>query len=454
MDTSVKSSQDDEKRSVERKPNLITYYQSTVDWIRHALDWKQTDQSAEKKILSHLEFYPERDSTRKAEIIDTEISGGNHIHEFYIENTAQPMARADGKKEEPLSIVMLHGYAASLVLFLNNFSLFSKVPGIRIHAIDMLGFGLSSRPKFPRFPAKTVKEVEDVEGFFIDSIEEWRIKRNINRFVLVGHSLGGYLACAYALKYNRKMEATGESLISKLILVSPAGVERNKFSLLKNNSEPDVISDLERQLENTENPQVDVAKEVTLDQEDIVTGERIPETEDPASRSERFVRFLWQNNFSPFSVVRSLGPLRSKLISRWTLRRFSEIYGESPEKFEDMHNYFYRICNAKGSGEFAITRLFHPFVLAKLPLLDRCPGAFVPMNLPSLWIYGDHDWMNRDAGKEIVDEINELSKKDSIPSLAKFSIVNEAGHHVYLDNPKTFNDVVFSFIGEQPRLQN
>ena len=34
-------------------------------------------------------------------------------------------------------------------------------------------------------------------------------------------------------------------------------------------------------------------------------------------------------------------------------------------------------------------------------LLDRCPEKFVKMGLPTLWVYGDKDWMNEKAGFEM-----------------------------------------------------
>lgn len=59
-------------------------------------------------------------------------------------------------------------------------------------------------------------------------------KRGIQKFVLMGHSFGGYLSCAYALKYNKTitnpMTGFKSNLIDKLVLISPVGVERNKYS--------------------------------------------------------------------------------------------------------------------------------------------------------------------------------------------------------------------------------
>lgn len=57
-----------------------------------------------------------------------------------------------------------------------------------------LGFGRSSRPKF-------ASEAEKVEAQWVESVEQWRREVKIDEFILLGHSLGGYIATAYALKY-------------------------------------------------------------------------------------------------------------------------------------------------------------------------------------------------------------------------------------------------------------
>jgi cardiolipin-specific phospholipase len=81
--------------------------------------------------------------------------------------------------------------------------------------------GRSSRTNF-KVTAKhidTRARVEQAESFFTDSLEEWREKMGINKMTLVGHSLGGYLVTAYALKHPQH--------VSRLVLLSPAGVPAN-----------------------------------------------------------------------------------------------------------------------------------------------------------------------------------------------------------------------------------
>lgn len=61
----------------------------------------------------------------------------------------------------------------------------------------LLGFGRSSRPKFS-------SDAEKVEAQWVESVEEWRREVKLEQFILLGHSLGGYIATAYALKYPER----------------------------------------------------------------------------------------------------------------------------------------------------------------------------------------------------------------------------------------------------------
>lgn len=40
----------------------------------------------------------------------------------------------------------------------------------------------------------------EAESWFIESLEEWRKAKKLDNFILLGHSLGGYVAARYALK--------------------------------------------------------------------------------------------------------------------------------------------------------------------------------------------------------------------------------------------------------------
>lgn len=426
------------------KSFTFTYLDSFKDYIRQ---FSLSDKIVEERLLSVLPFFPTPDDTRSASIIDTPISNNNYIHEFCIENHSPGEGLNDGVKD----IVLVHGYAANLGLFFNNYESLSSIPGVRVHAIDLLGFGFSSRPKFPFcFKGESIDEIVQVEDWFIDAIEEWRKERKIDNFILMGHSFGGYLSACYALKYN-KPQSNGKNLINKLVLMSPVGVERSKNSLLKNIPNP-FFDDAEIAKQNKNNKGIDLTNEISLDQTDIkkhdihpkyLNLDDVDESPSEFTLRRRIFYTLWQKNMSPFTILRIIGPIKSKLISAWTTRRFSEYVQSDLEFYHNIHDYFYRSLTARGSGEYAITRILAFGAVPKLPLIDRLPQVVSKANLPTLWCYGDVDWMNVEAGQEAVDEINALSSK----KIASFGLVPNAGHHMYLDNTELFNEILFKFLG-------
>lgn len=398
---------------VPQKRAPYSWTQLSVDWLKHHR-WLglMTNERAESELFAHLlDFFPESDGKRRALVINTDIGDGNYIHELYIENTEKA---TEARPLPPVKdIVLIHGYAALLGLFLDNFNDLSSVPGIRIHAIDLLGFGFSSRPLFPKLPLDTPEQVEKVEDWFIDAIESWRKLRGIEHFTLMGHSFGGYLLNAYALKYNKPQEDDA-NLINKLVLISPVGVERLALSIIpKDPEDKDPKGSVDDVWKETKN-----------------------------SRKIKVVKFMWEHNFSPFTVIRNGGITSLKLISSWTAWRFAHYMDSDPEKFKLMHNYIYRVFTAPGLGEYALTRTLGLGALAKLPLIDRVPKSVIKQDLPTLWMYGDKDWMNEKAGEAMVSRINQLANK----TLAEYLLVPLAGHHLYLDNPTFFNRKVMDFI--------
>lgn len=112
-------------------------------------------------------------------------------------------------KEVP--IVMLHGFAAGIAFWLMNLEEISA--NRPLYAVDLLGFGRSSRPNFSKDP-------KIIEQQFVDFIEKWRELMQIPKMILLGHSFGGYLATSYAMKYPEKIE--------HLILVDPWGYTEAK----------------------------------------------------------------------------------------------------------------------------------------------------------------------------------------------------------------------------------
>jgi abhydrolase domain-containing protein 5 len=90
---------------------------------------------------------------------------------------------------------MLNEYVLKKIIFL-------------IEWLYFLGFGRSSRPVFST-------DALDAEREFVQSIEEWRREMQLEKFVLLGHSMGGFLATSYAIRYPNR--------VSHVILADPWG---------------------------------------------------------------------------------------------------------------------------------------------------------------------------------------------------------------------------------------
>lgn len=348
-------------------------------------------QEAEEGVLSHLPFFPEPDATRSAKSLQVDIGNGQWINEFEITQHSN-----NPPKHE---LVMLHGYGAGLAFYYRNFNEISKVPGWRIHALDLLGYGRSSRPKF-RIDAKDpYDKIKETENFFTDALEAWRKARGLDTFTVVAHSMGGYLSSAYATKYPGR--------INKLLLVSPAGVPRSPYS----------ISAAERRARG----EIDTVPKTSV--------------EIPA-----WFNFLWEQHVSPFSLIRNTGPLGPRFVSGWTARRFAKL---PSNEARSLHRYVYMIFNAPGSGEYALNYLLAPGAHARWPLAERAKD--IPCETE--WMYGENDWMDVSGGIEAVTNIRQARGTPAPP----LHIVRDAGHHIYLDNPQSFNELVIKTMKDVER---
>ena len=152
------------------------------------------------------------------------------IHGVKVTNKQLLSKSTKQQSQQQAPLVLLHGYANGSLYFYRNLMGLSHYFG-SIYALDMLGWGLSSRPKFeliqqPSSDAdsksccsgmngeskvnersgndnssssidkeyiKTKQKVSTAESFFVESLESWRKQNNLPKLTLAGHSMGGYL---------------------------------------------------------------------------------------------------------------------------------------------------------------------------------------------------------------------------------------------------------------------
>ncbi len=101
-------------------------------------------------------------------------------------------------------IILIHGVAASVGDWVDLSPALVNA-GYAVYALDLLGHGKSIKPK-------DLKEYNAARIF--EHLESWiQSLRLDSPLILLGHSLGGYLAMEYALRYPEKVRA--------LVLVDP-----------------------------------------------------------------------------------------------------------------------------------------------------------------------------------------------------------------------------------------
>ena len=387
------------------------------------------------------------------------------LNEFSVERLGEPSDQ---------NLVMLHGYGAGLGFFYKNFEGLSRVQGWKVYALDLLGMGRSTRPPF-RLRSKDRQQcITEAEDWFIDALEEWRVERRIDEFTLLGHSLGGYMAVAYALKYPGHL--------NKLILASPVGIPEDPNAVNADMPEPtestmanEFSRAQEESLKSASSSKVSESNRVddnnflnarTKREEKGHNGEK---TKAPRKPLPKWLVYLWDANISPFSLVRWSGPLGPRFVSGWTSRRFSHL---EPGEAQALHTYAYSLFRQRGSGEYALAYILAPGAFARSPLIRRISGVgrqYLQRDgslassveaaarkrengIPIVFMYGENDWMDVAGGfaakQKLEDERVKIlqtatsAERSQENGSAKVVIIKKAGHHVYLEGWQEFNEVV------------
>ena len=413
------------------------------------------------------------------------LSGKNRaLNEFTVERVGEEV-------EE--NLVMLHGYGAGLGFFYKNFEGLSRVKGWKLYALDMLGMGRSSRPAFKVHAKDQAGKITEAENWFIDALEEWRALKKIDKFTLLGHSMGGYMAVAYALKYPGHL--------NKLILASPVGFPEDPYAMQAEMPEPEDSTMANEFLQDAEDEIVQGSGKLKTngDNNNFLNARSKADPLKPTQPQEaprrplpKWLVYLWDANISPFSIVRWAGPLGPRFVSGWTSRRFSHLPADESEA---LHDYAYSLFRQRGSGEYALAYILAPGAFARSPLIRRIHGVGrQPLPLPSsptqtapeatpptssnslsqhpklsketgipiVMMYGENDWMDiaggyaaeqklKEAKAKALESANAEEKANENGS-AKVVIIQKAGHHLYLEGWEQFNEVLREEMEETKRM--
>lgn len=373
------------------------------------------------ELLSTLPFYPEPSKTHSSKVINFQSSNSlifPDINEFHV----KPTINNDNGKH----LVIIHGYGAGLGFFIKNIEEISaKHPNWHIHAIDLPGYGCSTRVDFPHQIPNEQHEV--VEKLFTIPLRDWFVSRGLNEdnTITIAHSMGGYFSLLLQMnEIENKNVITNDEF---KFLQKKFNFFNSKFKKQK-----DIFDKQSLELSNTSLNPYKFWETLILVSPGGIYHSRADEIE---KRVPIWFTRLWNMNVSPFSLIRGSGPLGSYFVSAWTSRRFaiSKLFDDN--LYQLLHQYSYAIFDAKGSGEYMLNYILGPGGYPRHPLFDRIKTF---QNLPgkTIWMYGDHDWMDKTGGILSSDVITKNGGNASV------EIIENAGHHIYLDAFDTFNSRV------------
>ncbi|XP_062874491.1 1-acylglycerol-3-phosphate O-acyltransferase ABHD5 [Trichomycterus rosablanca] len=180
----------------------LTEYKQRSSWYSSLLpSWSPSSlvhlKNAEDRILDPIKLKYSRGHVP--------ISDGNYI--WTLSFNAHKSCQASADRHSLVPLVLLHGFGCGVGLWVKNLTALAEC-GRPVHAVDLLGFGRSSRKSIST-------DAHEAEEKFIRFLEEWREAMGIELMILLGHDLGGYISTAYALKYPHRVKC--------LVLVEPWG---------------------------------------------------------------------------------------------------------------------------------------------------------------------------------------------------------------------------------------
>uniref|UniRef100_A0A3P9PXB4 1-acylglycerol-3-phosphate O-acyltransferase ABHD5 n=1 Tax=Poecilia reticulata TaxID=8081 RepID=A0A3P9PXB4_POERE len=239
------------------------------------------------------------------------------------------------RSQPRMPLVLLHGLGGGIGLWIQNLDALSSCGPV--YALDLLGFGRSSRPQFSTDP-------EGAEEDFVSALEEWRQKVGLEEMVLLGHNLGGYLSAAYTLKYPNR---------SKNLL------DETKFHLFGSKLRGNRT--MNKSIKSCLNGMVMI-----------------------------WARFgAITSGHSPPS-----GPMLVKTIRSDFKQKYSAVFND-----DTVSDYIYHLNAQTPSGETAFRNMTVPYGWAKRPMLERIDG--VRADIPISFIYGSRSSIDSNSGYEV-----------------------------------------------------
>jgi len=252
----------------------------------------------------------------------------------------------------------------------------------RLIFIDERGSGRSQR-------------LQDVSKYtveaMVEDIEDVRVALHLGKISLLGHSCGGVLAQAYALKYQQNL--------SHLILNSTFPSTRQMNEVLAR--------------EKSQMPPAKLARLNELEQAGLYGK---GEAWEHGRYSEEYEKLAWGPGYFPFLYGArpdsNYDPVTGNAPSNWELYR--EMWGSH--------------------GEFIIDGN-----LSSVEYVDRLPTIHVPTQI----LVGDHDECDPSLSKEMHEKI----------AGSELVVLPNSGHMNFVDQPDLWQKAVVGFLGKNEEIQ-
>ena len=281
------------------------------------------------------------------------------------------------------ALFLLHGYGAGAGFWVHSMDEFAAL--YDVYAIDLLGFGMSDHESF------TARTPEEAEAHYVQSLHRFQTALKLDQVVILGHSFGGMIAAAYALRYPQ--------LVSSLILVSPVGI-------------PDPP-----ELQQFRGPS-------------------------GLYRFRNVFRWMWESGLNPSSFLHFAGPIGPTAVRFIISRRFGRLpQVAATPSFGD---YMYHMNSGKGSGLSTLNALIAPGAFARLPLGRRMADK---LTVPTYWLWGESDWMYTSECERVIDKMRGRGVHSTMQR------IRGAGHQVSLEGLDSFNAAVMK-IGQEMQAKD
>lgn len=160
----------------------------------------------------HILYFLLSDVKSKFSHLHISVGPNVYIHTIVFEPETPPPHPA-------IPLVMIHGFGCGIPQYYKNYDHLHATR--HLYSIDLPGYARSTRVKFTDDP-------EINEDMFVQYLEQWRIGVGLDQFILLGHSFGGYLSAAYAIRYP--------SHVRHLVLNDPWGLSTKMEETARENA--------------------------------------------------------------------------------------------------------------------------------------------------------------------------------------------------------------------------